>query len=461
MPDFFQLLVLSLLQGVTEFLPVSSSGHLVLLPFITGWADQGRGLDVAAHLGTLAAVLIWWRADIILMLRGLLSFGRKHAEGWLLFWQLVLASLPVILAGLLVHIWDLISCAWLSLLRWPIWSLPAGSGGRINSLSRHRMPSQPGQPASWRAVLLIGLAQILALIPGASRSGVTISMARQLGWPRAAAARFSMLLSIPVIAGAGCLSLLNLAGQQGATSLTAALITTLLSFVFALLSIRWLMGWLARADFPVFVIYRLVLGVLLLGFLAFLRIFLVALPAGLGPKTPAWPERGQIGMDMRLNRLRLNTQIGQTRQLAGDQIIQLQQFQLIRGQRRVRQAAGQRGWQLHGKKWHRQREPPPRRRLQNKTHQIGKTVILWPAQLINFAGTPCIGQAAQNRLCDIADKDRLHPVNPAAYQRQGRGQHRHATEAVEKAISRSKDYGRAQNNAVRGGFSQACFPCCA
>ncbi len=228
-PDFFQLLVLSVLQGVTEFLPVSSSGHLVLLPFITGWADQGRGLDVAAHLGTLAAVLIWWRADIILMLRGLLSFGRKHAEGWLLFWQLVLASLPVILAGLLVHIWD---------------------------------------PDFLRLALTVAVANLLALIPGASRSGVTISMARQLGWPRAAAARFSMLLSIPVIAGAGCLSLLNLAGQQGATSLTAALVTTLLSFVFALLAIRWLMGWLARADFRIFVIYRLVLGVLLLGFLA-------------------------------------------------------------------------------------------------------------------------------------------------------------------------------------------------
>ena len=268
MPDFFQLLVLSLLQGVTEFLPVSSSGHLVLLPFITGWADQGRGLDVAAHLGTLAAVLIWWRADIILMLSGLLSFGRKHAEGWLLFWQLVLASLPVILAGLLVHIWDphflrlalTVAVANLVFAGWLWWA----------DKQPEQAPDagQPGQPASWRAVLLIGLAQILALIPGASRSGVTISMARQLGWPRAAAARFSMLLSIPVIAGAGCLSLLDLAGQQGATSLTAALVTTLLSFVFALLAIRWLMGWLARADFRIFVIYRLVLGVLLLGFLA-------------------------------------------------------------------------------------------------------------------------------------------------------------------------------------------------
>ena len=115
--------------------------------------------------------------------------------------------------------------------------------------------------------MLIGLAQILALIPGASRSGVTISMARQLGWPRRQAARFSMLLSIPVIAGAGCLLLLDLIAEGGPDSLTAALITGLLSFVFALLAIRWLMGWLARADFRIFVIYRLVLGVFLLGLL--------------------------------------------------------------------------------------------------------------------------------------------------------------------------------------------------
>ena len=267
MPDFLQLLALSLIQGVTEFLPVSSSGHLVLLPFLAGWTDQGRGLDVAAHLGTLAAVLIWWRADIVQMLRGLLSFGRTEPEGWLLFWQLVLASLPVILAGLLIHIWDpgflrlavTVALANLIFAGWLWWA--------DRQPEQAAAPAQPGHPASWRAVLLIGLAQILALIPGASRSGVTISMARQLGWPRRQAARFSMLLSIPVIAGAGCLLLLDLIAEGGPDSLTAALITGLLSFVFALLAIRWLMGWLARADFRIFVIYRLVLGVFLLGLL--------------------------------------------------------------------------------------------------------------------------------------------------------------------------------------------------
>ena len=267
MPDFFQLLTLSLIQGVTEFLPVSSSGHLVLLPVLAGWTDQGRGLDVAAHLGTLAAVLIWWRADILQMVRGLLSLGRTEAEGWLLFWQLVLASLPVILAGLLVHIWDpdflrlamTVALANLVFAGWLWWA--------DRQPEQAAAPAQPGHPAGWRAVLLIGLAQILALIPGASRSGVTISMARQLGWPRAEAARFSMLLSIPVIAGAGCLLLLDLIEEGGPDSLLAALITGLLSFIFALLAIRWLMGWLARADFRVFVVYRLVLGVFLLGLL--------------------------------------------------------------------------------------------------------------------------------------------------------------------------------------------------
>lgn len=270
MADIFHLFVIALVQGLTEFLPVSSSGHLVLLPALTGWADQGRGIDVAAHIGTLAAVLVWWRADILSMLRGLLSFGRADRDGWQLFWLLVVASLPVILAGFLVSVWA------------PGFLRLAGTVALANILFALWLwwaDSRPEDPAAksqitgprlaYGPALLIGLAQILALIPGASRSGVTISMARQLGWPRAMAARFSMLLSVPVIAGAGFLSALDMMKEASPLSLKTALVTAGLSFVFALLAIRWMMGWLERADFRIFVWYRLALGGLLLAGLGF------------------------------------------------------------------------------------------------------------------------------------------------------------------------------------------------
>ena len=224
--DFFQLTIISLIQGITEFLPISSSGHLVLLPAVTSFQDQGQLIDVAAHFGTLGAVIIYLWSDIFKMACATLTFGRSDKQGLLIF------------AGWLYHA-----------------DKTAPDDRTIDMLS-------------FGDAFKIGCAQILALIPGTSRSGVTMTMARQCGYSRLAAARFSMLMSVPVILGATILKARHFFTQGTDASLIQAGFVALLSLITALAAIRFMMGWLAQADFKIFVYYRLALGVILLGALA-------------------------------------------------------------------------------------------------------------------------------------------------------------------------------------------------
>lgn len=256
-----QILVLAVVQGITEFLPISSSGHLVLVPAVTGWPDQGLDMDVAVHVGTLLAVLLYFRGDVWGMAVGLtrVARGRRDPLGRLAL-QIIVATVPVVVAGFLLR--DMIGTVgrliavigWTTLLY----------GILLWVVDRLCMTVKRAEHMTWGDTLVIGLAQVLALVPGTSRSGITMTAARMLGYERGEAARISMLLSIPTILGAGVLSGWHIA-ESGDWQLThAALIAAGLAFLAALVAIALLMAWLKRASYTPFAVYRIILGIGLL-----------------------------------------------------------------------------------------------------------------------------------------------------------------------------------------------------
>lgn len=265
MIDTSHLILLSLIQGITEFLPVSSSGHLVLLPAVTSLADQGQLLDVAAHFGTLGAVMIYVRQEIISMIIGVFSFGRKDKQGLSLALMLIIASLPVIVVGLVVELIDP------AFLRLAVTVALANLifAGWLYQADKTSPDTKQADEMSFKDAAWLGFAQIFALIPGTSRSGVTMTAARMRGYSRLASARFSMLMAVPVILGATLLKSRHFFDAAPTNSLAQAGLVAGLSLITALLAIRLMMGWLARADFKIFVYYRVALGLVLLGALGF------------------------------------------------------------------------------------------------------------------------------------------------------------------------------------------------
>ncbi|MCW9036123.1 MAG: undecaprenyl-diphosphate phosphatase [Alphaproteobacteria bacterium] len=260
--ELLHLAVLAIIQGITEFLPISSSGHLALVPIFTGWKDQGLLMDVAVHVGTLGAVMVYFWRDIFDMLYGLgqMLKGKSH-KGAKLFGLVFFSTLPVIGAGYYINeFYDIDSLRTLEVIGWTT----LGFGVLLYFSDKFGMTINRVEHMTWGTAIMIGLAQCLALIPGTSRSGITMTMARILGFERSDAARFSMLMSIPTILGAGALKGLELY-KSGNHQLTSdAFMGAGLSFAVALVSIALLMAWLRRATFTPFVIYRLLLGSALL-----------------------------------------------------------------------------------------------------------------------------------------------------------------------------------------------------
>lgn len=260
--DLIQIALLSLVQGLTEFLPISSSAHLILVPVLTGWQDQGLAFDVAVHIGTLLAVVGYFRSELVKMLSewGGSLVGRGMTDDAKLAWAVGLGTIPVGLAGLLFK--DQIELYLRSplviatttiifgLLLW--W---ADYRGKRQS-DEHQM--------GWSTVLVVALSQMFALIPGTSRSGVTMTAALAMGMTRQGAARFSFLLSIPVILLAGGLEVVELVQQGEGVDWATLLLGTLLSAVSAYLCIHYFLKLLDRLGMVPFVIYRLLLGVFLL-----------------------------------------------------------------------------------------------------------------------------------------------------------------------------------------------------
>ncbi len=260
--SLMQIIVLALVQGVTEFLPISSSAHLILVPIVSNWQDQGQVFDVAMHLGTLSAVVWYFRQELNSMTRDWFSSitQRRLVGESKLAWAVIWGTVPVGLAGLLFH--DFIDTQ----LRSPIVIAWATIGfGLLLWLSDVKGQRQRDEHSiNWKDVLIIGLAQALALIPGTSRSGITMTAALLLGMTRQAAARFSFLLSIPAILMAGGYKTLKLVEQSVPVDWFALVLGTILSGITAYLCIHYFLKLLDRMGMLPFVIYRLILGVMLL-----------------------------------------------------------------------------------------------------------------------------------------------------------------------------------------------------
>ncbi|MGD9661978.1 MAG: undecaprenyl-diphosphate phosphatase [Porticoccaceae bacterium] len=263
--SLFQVVVLAIIQGVTEFLPISSSAHLILPSALLGWPDQGLAFDVAVHVGTLIAVVSYFRKDLTILVRAWCSQcfrGNSSAEGRL-GWFIILATIPAGIAGLLFD--NFIETHLRSVL---VIALTTIAFGLLLGFADKRPTKIKTLDAlEWKQALIIGIAQALALIPGTSRSGITMTAALALGFDRVTAARFSFLLSIPVIILSGGFKTVELLGATavpwGQISLAISL-----SAITAYGCIYTFLAWINRMGMMPFVWYRVLLGAVLLLLLA-------------------------------------------------------------------------------------------------------------------------------------------------------------------------------------------------
>ena len=263
--DFFQVTILAALQGATEFLPISSSGHLILPSLLFAWNDQGLTFDVAVHVGTLFAVLIYFKDDLqrLVLALTMCVFRREQSQDSKLAWMLLAATIPAGLSGLLFA--SQVEQYGRSLLLIGITSI--GFGLLLLVSDRIGNKQRTLADMNWKTALLIGFAQILALIPGTSRSGVTMTAALFCNLDRAAAARFSFLLAIPIIAASGLLRGIQLL-RDGTESVEwlVLLYAIFISAVVAYLCIHYFLQLIERFGFLPFVIYRVLLGIALILF---------------------------------------------------------------------------------------------------------------------------------------------------------------------------------------------------
>lgn len=258
--SFAYVLLLAVVQGLTEFLPISSSGHLVLVPKLLEAADQGLVMDVALHVGTLLAVLVYYRRDVFDMVLAVVHWrdpARVTARRLAVF--IVLASIPAVLAGLALHLLlpDGIRSLWVIICTTLFFGILMG-------VADHFAPREKSLgEITLRDAFVVGLAQMCALIPGTSRSGVTMTAARFLGFERVSAARFSFLLGIPAIAGAGTLGMLELLESGDSELMQDAAVGLGAAFVAGLFAIHFMIRWLSRYGLLPFAIYRVLLAIVL------------------------------------------------------------------------------------------------------------------------------------------------------------------------------------------------------
>jgi undecaprenyl-diphosphatase len=260
--DFFQIVVLAVLQGVTEFLPISSSAHLILVPVLTGWEDQGLGFDIAIHVGTLAAVVLYFRRDLQQMsvewTRSLIT--RSMTPSSRLAWGILVATIPVGAAGLAFK--GFVETH----LRSPMFIAVGliGFGLLLAWADWRKRGTRDEYSLTWAGIILIGCAQALALFPGTSRSGITITAALLLGLGREGASRFSFLLSIPVILLAGGLQTVQFLTLPEPADWMALVIGAVIAGISALLCIHFFLIFIRRIGMQPFVGYRIVLGIVLI-----------------------------------------------------------------------------------------------------------------------------------------------------------------------------------------------------
>lgn len=259
----FHLILLAVIQGITEFLPISSSGHLILLPGLTGMTDQGQVLDVAVHVGTLVAVILFFRAEVIVALTGGMHLlrGRIDTPPARLAAGLVFATIPVVVAGFVLHATGLDDMmrsiavvGWSMLIFGLVLYWADQKGGETLTLT----------DLTWKHAFIVGLWQAVALIPGTSRSGITITGGRLLGYGRDQAARISMLMSIPTITASGVILGADVMSDGDFILAKEAAIAAAFACLAALIALWFMMRLLKTASFTPYVLYRVVLGLVLL-----------------------------------------------------------------------------------------------------------------------------------------------------------------------------------------------------
>jgi undecaprenyl-diphosphatase len=263
---FIEAAVLGVVQGVTEFLPISSTAHLRIVPALLGWSDPGAAFSAVIQLGTLAAVLVFFRSDLLAMVRGAVAAvgdpARRRDLHPRLALYLIVGTIPVVVAGVLAKSAIRGGLRALSVIAAAL-IIVALALAVVERIAKHRRTIEQ---LVLRDAVIIGCAQALALVPGVSRSGITILAALVVGLRRDAAARFSFLLSIPAIAGAGLFELKHLLhGSDGVAPLAIGLVT---SAVTGYLSIAWLLRFLRTRTMTPFIVYRIALGLAIIGLLA-------------------------------------------------------------------------------------------------------------------------------------------------------------------------------------------------
>lgn len=253
--SFFQSFILGLVQGITEFLPISSSGHLIFIPKLFGWAEQGLAFDAAIHLATLAAVLAAFWAEVKAITFGVFKRNKKGQLGWLI----AAATLPVLIAGFFFSDWfeftfrsPIVVAASLAVWGVVLW---------VADVFVKEKAENDLVKIGRRRSLVIGLAQIISLIPGTSRSGITITAGLFGGLSREAAARFSFLLGIPSIAAAGLFSLFLMIKSGDSFDWLSLIIAFATAFISGFFAIRFLLLLLQSASYKWFAIYRIILAV--------------------------------------------------------------------------------------------------------------------------------------------------------------------------------------------------------
>ena len=253
------IIILSLIQGITEFLPISSSAHLIIIPEFFLNIDSSRGFDVSLHFGSLLAVIYYLKKDLIKIILDTI-FLKKDNEGFIILKNLIISTIPVIIVGFLVHINNFDIIRSLEVIGWTtlIFGILLGIADRNLKVIKFF------KNLNLKDALAIGIAQTLAIIPGTSRSGIVITAGLWMGFSRFDASKYSLLLSIPVIIAATTLESINLFIEKGFFFNNEMIMGIILSFCAALITIRLFMKWINKASLKIFVAYRIMLGILIL-----------------------------------------------------------------------------------------------------------------------------------------------------------------------------------------------------
>ena len=253
------IIILSLVQGITEFLPISSSAHLIIIPEFFLNIASSRGFDVSLHFGSLLAVIYYLKKDLIKIILDTIFF-KKDNEGFIILKNLIISTIPVVIVGFIVHISNFNIISSLKVIGWTtlIFGIMLGIADQNLRVIRYF------KSLNLKDALTIGIAQTLSIIPGTSRSGIVITAGLWMGFSRFDASKYSLLLSIPVIIGAATLESMKLFFEKGLFFSNEMIIGMVLSFCVALVTIMLFMRWITKTSLKIFVVYRVFLGIIIL-----------------------------------------------------------------------------------------------------------------------------------------------------------------------------------------------------